>query len=275
MPKNDLLHRANSLDFEPLRPWPRALPTISYDGYLLTDFRPLSTEPAKPLFEVHSTEVSFGDAFVSCYPVLSLPELARLYKGLEPSPFFGSFAAIAERCCGLKSNETLISVLEKLVQTPRPFQAWVSQRGLAPRDLAILNSLGLMDLLALAEDIFLTIARLELTRSQGAQALEKALELFLLKTPLSEILEPAVSADAWLKALEKARKPQAWKRQGQAQAKMETLPWPAYIQARWLRQGDEGQVEVKFQFSSNSDFKRKIEGLEIVRAALEAQSVAP
>jgi hypothetical protein len=174
---------------------------------------------------------------------------------------------VAERCCGLKAGEVLLSVLEKLVKTPRLFQDWVSQRSVAPRDLAILNS---FESFHLVEPILLTIVQLGLTRSQGVQALEKALELFLMQKPLSEILTAANNAESWLQSLEQNRKPLSWQRQTQAQTKWASLPWPAYVQAKWMRQGDQGQIEVKFHFSSSADFKRKLEALGLVQAALES-----
>ena len=241
------------LDFQPLQPWPAALPSIAWQNVLIAGFHTSASHPCCHL------EGDLLQALQACYREITLPELARLFQTAGRLHLQLDWPALVE-AYSLRWSDNLQMLLEVLVSTPMAFQAWVSERKLAAKDLAVLRA---MPIDTTTERLLLEIVRAAPTRSQGAQILEMACELLLLgKTDC--LLTEGESAEAWLERLSQARRPITATRDDIAQARVAALPWPQSMRARWVRQGDLGRIEVHFSFANAPELGRRIEGLQRV-----------
>jgi hypothetical protein len=219
------------------------------------------------VFDLTSTGACFIEAFHSCHPSLSLVELARLHARLKNIK--GLLDGEAERLrffekYQLRYQESLVKIFEKIDACPAPFQNWVCEKGLGPRELEVLNAACIADLKPLLE----AWPQWGFSRTEGAQALEWAVELFLMGAPWEKILSqtgPAKEAHAYLKAL---RFPETSARDEKRSFGLRSLPWPSQIQAQWNRHGDQAGIEIRFRVSSLTDFHRKLKGLGQVEEAL-------
>lgn len=260
---------AKDLDFQPRKAWPKALPAMAWNYRLLTGF----DRDEGLVFDLNASGDSFIDAFHSCYPELSLPELARFYEItvqqknlIETQEDWQRFFELYQ----LRFQDSLVQGLKKLAQTPFSFQEWVSQKGVGPRDLEILKAVNVSDLSPLFEKWI----SFELSKSEGVQALEYATELFLLGKAWSEILpgDWTTKGGSLVDHLKKQRYPETSLKDESRSKGVRSLPWPTQIQAQWSRKGDQAGIEIRFRVSSLSDLNKKLRGLEKVEKALENPS---
>src|SRR5688572_17914154 len=130
---------AKDLDFKPIRPWPKGLPAMAWNFHLLAGFE----RDEGLVFDTSSTAASFIEAFHSCHPSLSLVELARLYSMLEKINGLIEHEEDYIKLFGfyqLRFQDSLKKCFEKVIVCPEPFQNWLSEKGLGPRELEILNA---------------------------------------------------------------------------------------------------------------------------------------
>jgi hypothetical protein len=110
--------------------------------------------------------------------------------------------------------------------------------------------------------IFLeALARLELSRSEGVRAMELGAELFMMGRPLNDILPSGDDGAAYLKQLEKWRRPNSLGRDEQWRETVKQWPWPSQVQGKWQRFGDQSGLEVNIRSTSPEDFHKKLERL--------------
>ncbi len=203
------------------------------------------------------------------YGKLTLSELARLW-----SKSHGVFGAdwrthLFEHLLTLQEmrlSETLCETFEALAATPLSFQNWVSEKGLGARELSVLKTSDLIQVAKILEKI----VELSFSKSQGAQVLEMALELHQQGHSSESLLSLATHGDFWMKSLERLYRPMTSARDEKFGSVVQQLPWPQYLQARAQRDGDRLQIEVKLNFSSLDEMKKRTEGLLRMREHLEA-----
>lgn len=260
MKLSDIAQCEKTLDFRPVATWPEALPSFCWDSLLLCGF----SRQHGPAVDLSHSEHSLAKVFNSIYPHLSLPEFARLYVIVSSLPWADSFLTEFASLHGWRLSKDLIELMAQLVRLPMKFQNWVSLRDLGARELAILKAAPDIDFLI---PITQEIARRSPSRATGVQMLELAGELKLMGETL--VFDTQLTDDQWLQQLKRQRHPLTAQKDESQNNRMRALPWPAHLQTRWLRTGDEAGVEIKFTATSFLDLKRKVDGLRLVEQILE------
>jgi hypothetical protein len=254
------------LDFAPRAPTPPLFPVFVWKNQALNHFS--RRESLAPLQNVHCQDVSEQSLAVvlpQIYPTLSFAELANLHERLLVSHLeFDAealFAAYRFRYDG--RLEKMLLVFSNL---PSTFQTWCADHELSPRDLAPLTSLEFNHAL---KNLLTLISSENLSRNQGAQALELATELLLLAQSW-EAMAPGTDrqsgwVDEWLTKMKSLRFPVTAGRDQEQQNQLAELPWSKDFVTKWTRTGDKSGLEVKFMITSKSDLQKKLQSLERVR----------
>lgn len=290
-----ILQCVRTLDFAPMKPWPQGLPVLSWGAHLLVGFDRGNDVSVVDVAPEGGTLDGFAPVFCECYPRLTLPELARFRSRFLET--YSQSVAFDGRCLdaviekiGMRPGAHLNETLEKIVATPLDFQKWAENRDLSIREFSILKSFS--DLSEL-NPLLVELARANPTRSLGAQIFELCGELLLMGHSRSEISgyeldvpdsntvsendhsssnKPTLSSENWLGRLQTMRRPLTKSREAIKSQVIMDLPWPKSFQPKLVRSGDQSAIEVKFQFTSAEDMKRKIESLSQVQEVLLSKS---
>jgi hypothetical protein len=241
------MQRLKSLNIQSSSPvlcqWPNSMPSLQWREWILAG-------DASTFFDVSNCEL--GAALKLAYPQLGLSALAYVISMIPEQ---------AENVCqtyDLRINERLSRVFELILLTPAPFQKWVDEKKMPPRDLFPL--LAVKDLSG-AEPILLQLARSALSKTQGAQALEWAIELFLMERPLDEILS---NEKNWWSSLRKIRRPKESEQDEKRDRFLKQTPWPSRTNGQWLSHTDSPALEVKLQARSPRELDQMLEKLKTV-----------
>ncbi|PWU14017.1 MAG: hypothetical protein C5B49_13855 [Bdellovibrio sp.] len=164
---------------------------------------------------------------------------------------------------GYRDFESFRKMARLMGQTPPDFKKWAARRQSSLQELAILLNLPIDEFSpCLAE-----LARQQLTRQEGAQALELAAELFLLGRPVAKILSE--NSQPWLNHLKALRYPMSSSRDNQAREWVNEQRWPRQSQIRWVRQGDQTGLEVRLVLRQPRDLARGVQDLHQINEILE------
>jgi hypothetical protein len=248
-----------SLNFAPLKPCSLLLPAYAWAhknrAYLLSGFE-------REAGQAVVLEGELAPLLCEVYGILTLSECARVSKivkevlelNFDPSP-----------CLGYRVTSDWPKLAGLVAHSPVEFQNWISLKGVGSRDLEILT----LGSVAQLTPVLNKIARLNPTKSTGSLILELCTHLLGQDKPIEEILTGADhSSDEWLKRLNRQRYPQTALKDEEQESRLKRLPWPAHSQVKWIRNGDQSGVEVRFQIFSDKDLARKLEGLENVKQAI-------
>lgn len=256
---------SKKLNFFPLTAWPPALPIYCWRKYQISGFAVHDERTTVDLSVVAQGDLL--EALLACYPQLSFPEVARLHACLAELPanhLPDDWCQLLWRHHGWNWHTNLAKTIELLVATPREFQDWVGEKGLAVGDLAILRTLDSREVEALTP-LCRWLAQSKLSKSEGSQLLELAVELWKMgRLDLAAQFDkaPELPASAILAQLQALRFPTTLKQEAEKKGKLLAVPWPAQIHTRWQRQGDLSSVEIKFNVTSLADLRKKLDGLE-------------
>lgn len=224
------------------RPWPESLPTVRWQKWRLAGLGK---------GEVVDLSTSWlGEALKWCYPNLGIAEIANIVAAIPEQ---------AESVCqayDLRWNERLTQTLRAVLSTPAVFQKWVNEKQLGPRELFPL--LAVPDLKAI-EPILEQVGESALSRAQGAQALEYAIECFLMEMPLHAILE---NRHNWLPHLRRLRRPLEDVDNQTRDAALNHVHLPPQTTLQWLNGTDQPVLEVRLQAKSPTDLLKKLEQLK-------------
>jgi len=252
-----IAHCAKSLDFRPTRQWPEALPAFAWRGQLICAFSREQGE-ALDLFEVQ--RATLIGALKATHPELGLAELARLSAALEqtwPETFQEIRNGLFQEY-SLRWSERLAQTLSLLKDTPPRFQDWVDEKHAGPRDLSVLLALPRpLEFYPFLE----AMTQLELSRNDGVRALELGAELFLMGRPLNDILPSTDRGPAYLRQLEKWRRPNSLAGDDLWRETVRQWPWPSQVQGKWQRFGDQAGLEINIRSTSPEDLHKKLERL--------------
>ena len=262
------------LDFAPVAHWPQGLPAVAVGGIILAGFQQeLAFNHELSLEEKEEIE----KLFCSLYSELSFAELARLWKLSESHVWFPMAEVALHYRVGL--NPHFFEVAEVLLQTPPAFQIWCSRRKLHQGDLLPLLATHHFDDHSNAKEglrlALSFIARMEMTRNQGAQALEWLMDLLLDNPTWVELQPDSESAEAWHEKLRRLRFPETEKKDKQSSRQAMRLPWPGSSQVKWTRQGDQSGIEVKLFVSDPTDLQKCVQSFQNVLKELEKKDSNP
>lgn len=252
---NPFAQCGKSLNFKPRRPWPQALPAFAWRGELISGF-----ERSVGL-DLHSTQrATFVEAFKAVHPELALPELARLARALRVL-WPDLFIEIREqlfREYSLRWSDRLEQTLNIVASSPEAFQEWAAEKDLGPREFSVLLALPA----PLEFHPFLeAMTHLDLSRSEGARAMELGAELFMMGRPLNDLLPSGGDGASYLKQLERWRRPTSLGVDEQWREAVRLWPWPAQTKGTWQRFGDQSGLEVSIRSFSPEEFRKKLERL--------------
>lgn len=254
----------SELQFQTRSHWPQSLPAVAVNNVVLAGFDQAMVFNHTIDWKDHE---GIATLFRSLYSDLSFAELALLWEKSEAFDWF-PFSAIAAKF-HFQATEHFFHIAKALLQTPMGFQNWCADKKVGPQDLSTLLAAGTLDL----KPLFLKILNLGLSKSQGVQALETAIELLLMglsPTDLQlEISDANSQAEAWLELLKQKRFPEAFARDLAAHDQMKNLPWPGSSQARWARYGDKSGIEIKIFVSNPSDLKKHMQSLSRVQDLMD------
>lgn len=258
----------NRLDFKPLSPWPKGLPSVAIQGYVIAGF---STEGFVFNHQVDPKSEEAFEIWKSVHPELSFAECARLATLLTDSPW------TAEQLLGLWGftcrDQQLLAASWLLEQT-ETFQNWAAQKKLSPADIAPLRIVAQEKLNPFLERVL----SLDLSKSFALQLLELSTDLLFFEEDPEKILEQWPRSkneiEVGLRKLKALRFPQTTQSDQALEGQMKQLPWPGTSQAKWVRQGDRAGIELKLFVSQPSDLKKYLVSLERVQNLME-QTPAP
>lgn len=271
------------LDFQPNIKWPEFWPTFFWGDYQITGFDRLN--PREHFLDLkkntinrsnNSTLQSLDDlagieeCFKSCYPKITLSELARLYHLLESQE---EEVFNFSRLCRLYNYHWSLSlekVLLSLYKTPAAFQNWASDKDLQPRDLEPLLCEGAK---LLDGRVYERLAELNPTKSNGILMFEWLVELRELDH-CNEILLGLSDegAQPWFNNLKILRYPQTTQRDCANSLFVKQLTWPKQVTSQWKRQGDRAKISIEFTISSPEDFKKKLQQFNQTLIELETKN---
>jgi hypothetical protein len=260
----DITQCKKDFDFKPLTIQKDSLPSIAWNGYLLTGFH-----------RTHGTVLNLlmplPQLLRDCYPNLSFVELVRFLDRLyENELLFSEFKVDILAAYHYKDHPELDDMLGLVISLPFNIQNYLAEKALALKELYPLRLAVRHKPESAREFISKTLGVLvekRATRAQIAKAITLATELFLMgKEPF---LDGARTVEIWLRYLEQTRFPNAKSYDMKQEEKLKKLPWPSHVQARWIRDGDSTGIEVKFNIHNPTELEKLIEGLENLSPHLE------
>jgi hypothetical protein len=210
------------------------------------------------------SERDFYQLWLECYPRMGLGKMARAYTWWMNSPwppsrglkFLTLFQAYYPRV-----THADIELLEGLCCTHESFIEWVEEKELGLREVQFFR--WSESAKTQQPEFWEKFCALRPSRAVGANILELYFEI----TELGFVPAPRetnMSAEAWLKSLQRQRYPNSLANDAGHSDKLQTLPWPRAVRANWVRQGDQSFAEIQMRVTSKADLATKIEGLRHV-----------
>jgi hypothetical protein len=250
-------------DFQPVKRAQDSLPAIAWNGYLLTGFH-------KTTGTALNLQNPLPELIKDCYPSLPFPELCRLLRRLESHPtLYNEYKAHILAAYHLKDHPEMDELMGLVLALPTDYQNWISEKNLVPKELYPLRVVFRQKPNTAGDFISRVLTFLKekkSTRAQISKAIEIASDLFLMgREPFS----PCATTEIWLRYLESTRYPQVKNFDKKQQERILKLPWPARVQARWVRDGDLGGIEVTFSVHNPKELQATLEGLESLSGHLE------
>ena len=188
---------SKALDFKPRQNWHPDLPALSWGQWMLTSWQ--KDSGAATDIKEH-TKKDFLPAFNTCYPQLSLPEIARIYRFWESLSEFKKSVGFDWKdffiLYKLQDSSNLRRSLINLAESPINFQNWISQNHINSSDIEILETVQDMNLIKLIGE---RVACFNPQRSAGLKALNWSCELFFMGHTTKNLLcLEADSMKEWL-----------------------------------------------------------------------------
>ncbi len=242
------ISQCKTINFKPLKPWPKHLPSISVRNNLIAGFDSSRTLAVQ-------LDIVFEDALTDCYQKLTLPELARLYK-IKPDLRWDFLCDFYH----FRWNSDLKNIFELLTETPPKFQNWASEKDLGIKDLSPLK-------LSIVSPQFLEhITRY--SKQIGCKVLEWGIELSEHHSS-ERILQNSENTERWYHDIFSLRHPITASRDQNYTNRVISTPWPRQVDAQWKRVGDKAGIEVRFISVSSADFQKKSEALVKLQSKVE------
>lgn len=266
MPNQTLSQCKTRLKFVPRQPWPIALPIVAWQNVVIAANPEALDDPSAVVWSP-APAISLADTVWTCYPQLGLSELAHLTAAIgrvDHPAFHGQEESILQKY-ELRWCDRLDQTFSVVLQTPPAFQRWIDERKLGVRELAPLLAVGEVGSVVKALD---TIAALNCAKNTGVSILENLVELFLMKSPLSDLLPEAIERpESWRHRLDQLRHPRTAAQDAQHGDDVAQWPWPVQTRGQWKRTGDRSGVEITLFAASADDLTAKLEKLKSIGAA--------
>lgn len=254
---------SRALEFTTREPWPKEFPAFAWNGHLLTGFERTGGHALN-----FPKESPFIKLVHACYKKLEIDELAALWLQLKNLPVATEQQREFFSFYNLHDNETLRETLRLFLKMGPSFRSWAGDRKVGPGELAILRSFTSHNWVHLME-VGESIAKLMSSRRTGAEILEVAGELSLSGVAALEIQRlDSETAETWLERLIRLRNPVASAKLADKNKSLQNLPWPKQTSGRWVRHGDQDNLEIKMVVKSDQEIEKRIEQLKAVQSKL-------
>ena len=238
------------LNFSPCRDWPKELPAIVCDGFVIAGFE--ATEGVE-------ISGSLVDLIAGIYGNLTLPELSRLWVCLKRVNCTEGFSALAEKT-GLRFSDQLVSLMEAIAALHLNWQNLLSEKNLSPRELSPLLCKAPA---SIYNELFGILRDLQASRNHIAQALELVTELELMGEHRWRAFH--LKLDPWIEWLKSLRHPITSELTERLQDRFALLSWPNSIQHSIKRDSDAATLQIQFKVQSDRQLQSAIEGLSRIQ----------
>ncbi len=240
--------------------WPKQVPGVSINGLVLIGFE-------QELFFDHQSSTQDIE--------LAAQEISELYQSLYPQPTFVELAILAkkrkpwfpfERICSdfhFNWTPTEQALSEILVSAPQTFQNWCFERKVFQGDLKPLL------LLKDPQIFFSAFSDFSFSKSDGCQVIELSVDLILRDEKFLVHLKSLFEKPSdLLPALRKLKNPLSAKQDEIWDQKLSLIPNSSLQKIRWLRQGDQKGLEIRFFVSHPKDLSKHRQALQELETSL-------
>lgn len=243
-------------DFKPIRKTNDSLPAVAWNGYLLTGFHRTSGTALNLKTPLH-------ELLLDCYPKLTFPELARLIAKLEELPaLYEEFKVKILATYQFTDHPEMDELMGLVLALPHEYQSWMSQKDLSAKELYPLRVVFRQKAEEAGDFVSKVLTFLKdkkSNRAQVARAIELSSDLFLMNR---EPFRSCATIEIWLRYLESVRFPKQKPSAIVPKDRVQKLPWPAHVQARWVMDGPSGGIEVTFNVHNPNELQATLDGLD-------------
>lgn len=252
---------AIDLDFEPLHPFCANLPPMVWRGQRLTHFESplgpegLNLDSSQWGLDLSGTGKEFGVVLMDLYPRLGLGETVRLRVQLKKLNWQKELQSL--NVVLAKGFADWTRVLDKLELAPEEFLRWLDQKQVRARELQILLEADLSKLSVALR----AVTEVQCSHGTGVKLIELMAELSLMNREIPMPDSTSSGGDDWFQKMWKARHPLTTSRDERRRQIVQSLAWPAHVQADWIRAGDEGRLEIRFSAASGLEWQKRLSAL--------------
>ncbi|MCC6278407.1 MAG: hypothetical protein IT289_10885 [Oligoflexia bacterium] len=223
-----------ALNFHPRRPWPKPLPiVVGRNDLVVAGFDRPRDQVAVSILQIDEEPMAL---------------LNQLYDTNELAPL--------ERLRFMKLSGAPIEL--NLEPWSLEFQNYLDNRNLGLRVLQPLDHL-----IDWKESLENTLMKLRLSASQCREAIDILADLkFLGRDRTSWQDLNTENPESWIRSLRQLRFPKTANQDQQRQQKLDSLPWPRGVQAKWDRQGDQGVLVLQSRIGGPDELKKALSRLQ-------------
>lgn len=249
----DITQCKMDLDFEPLNVQSDAMPSIAWNGFLLTGF-------GRTKGVALNLEGPLPQIIKDCYPNLSFVEISRLIERLEE--VFEDSSDLKEEVLGrynLMSHPEMDDLMGLVLSMTKELQDWMGLLKLTPKDLYPLRAVFRARPAHWSDFMLRFLRTLKYKRAtvtQAAKLIDLASQLLLVGREFKVI--EAENLDSLTLRLEQLKSPAFF----DLQEKVKKIPWPSQVQARWVQDGDSSGIEVRINVKNQDEYDSFLERLE-------------
>ncbi len=230
-----------SLDFQPLKPWPRPLPSVSVEGQIICGF---DRQPDDFSLDYSASEGL--EVFKTCHPNLSFLELLRF---LAKAPSWVNVCEFWE-AYQYRNHFVIEDLSHWVLKLPASFLTWAAQKQLQPQEIMVAKTfLDQPHLLEILE----SWEKLNPSHGQGMQIL--ALLADLQAPPSFSNLSPS----DYLEGLKKLRYPVTTSQDEQRRKAWDQISFPKGTQKQFVRRGDDAGLELRYFVKNSGELKAQLE----------------
>ena len=247
--------KENSPTYKPLPikldlKWSEHLPSLVWRGYFLSEGRPSDKGPVVVLDHLLFAEALDAASLQLGYVdfLFSMIFLKSISKDFEPEK------QALESQSNFRWNEETEKLAALLPSLPENFKDWAKEKKLAFNDLRPL----LRSQCSALQDHLRRLAELNPSKSVGTALIETLCDLSPNEIENCGSVESVRDAKNWLEDLSKAKNPLTSSKDQKRREVVEKWPWPARMNGRWKRWGDQAGLEVQLSCLNPEDLDSKI-----------------
>jgi hypothetical protein len=231
--------------------WSPHLPAVTWRGLFLTT-------PKEDVLDLSA--LPLAEALGSCRAEESYLGFLEACRFLEKNFYEESAGEIRslEEKWHFRWNEESKELSVRFLELPSNFQEWAAEKKMAFNDLRPLLRGEFPTLLPFLE----LFKALQVSKSGGADLLEKLCDQTAWELAELSFLLERPEAIFWSEILDKKIRPVISAKDQERSEKIRRWPWPARVQGRWTRQGDQAGLHVELNCFTPEEFSERLKSLE-------------